>query len=231
MGVDDKNMSLPKPCYEEPGITIYCGDCRAILPHLPQFDLCIADPPYGLGESNVKKHASRCGMGGRLVRATHYEDAAWDNEPASVEEIQLTIQSAKKVIIWGGNYFTLPAARCWLVWDKEMTGDFADGEMAWTNLQSAVRIFRFCWNGMIRAGEGRGVKRVHPTQKPVELMSWCIERARLPEDGTIIDPFMGSGTTLVAAKLRGRRAVGIEISEKYCEIAVNRLRQGVLITA
>jgi len=120
----------------------------------------------------------------------------------------------------------VPPSRGWLVWDKvNGDNDFADCELAWTNIKTSVRIFRHMWNGMLRQSE-RDVKRVHPTQKPVALMTWCLSFA--PESNSIIDPFMGSGTTLRAAKDLGMKAIGIEIEEKYCEIAAKRLAQGVL---
>lgn len=213
---------LINPYYEEPGITIYHGDCRDILPYLEPVDLVLTDPPYGLME-NFHRIASRT----KLAQTTDYGDFDWDSEPANEYEISLTLSAGKLSIIWGGNYFRLPPSRGWLVWDKLNSGIFADCELAWTNLKMSVRIFRFLWNGMIRAGEARDSKRVHPTQKPVELMRWCLQFAPIAK--TILDPFMGSGTTLRAAKDLGRKAIGIEIEQKYCDIAIERLRQGVLI--
>lgn len=210
-----------KPFYEENGITIYNGDSREIIPILDKADLVLTDPPYGLGESN-KRAISRA----NIARPIDYGDFNWDNAPADKELLTLAISKAKNSIIWGGNYFQVPPSSCWLIWDKQNgASDFADCELAWTNLDRAVRIFRFLWNGMLRAGEQRGVPRVHPTQKPVELMRWCLNFA--PDAQTIIDPFMGSGTTLRAAKDLGRKAIGIEIEEKYCEIAAKRLSQEV----
>jgi DNA modification methylase len=210
-----------KPYYQEKGITIYCADMRCVLQELELADLLLTDPPYGLQE-NAHRVASRT----KLARTTDYGSFDWDREPASSEEIRIARLAAKQAIIWGGNYFDLPPSRGWLVWDKQNSGNFADAELAWTDLKISVRIFRFTWNGMIREGKWRGVPRVHPAQKPDELMSWCL--AFVPEAETIIDPFMGSGTTLVAAKLQCRKAIGIEIEEKYCEIAAKRLAQEVL---
>lgn len=210
-----------KPYYEHGGITIYHGDCREILPPLPKVDLVLTDPPYGIGESN-ERALSR----GKLAKPTDYGHFEWDKKPPERELIDLILTKADKSILWGGNYFYLLPSRCWLVWDK-MNGqnDFADCELAWTNLESAVRIIRFMWNGMLRDGEARGTPRVHPTQNPVELMRWCIDQSKLAEK--IIDPFMGSGSTLRAAKDLGRKAIGIEIHEPYCEIAAKRLSQEV----
>lgn len=224
-----------KPYYEEKGITIYHGNCRELWHSLQttQFDLLLTDLPYGLGETN-KRALSR----GKLATPTDYGDFEWDNAPCDKATIQRFTDKIPRSIIWGGNYFGMPASKCWLVWDKQNgSNDFADCELAWTNLPIAVRIFRFMWNGMLRAGEQRGISRVHPTQKPVELMRWCIQLCfsdRLsysnPDEShrLILDPFMGSGTTLRAAKDLGCKAIGIEIEEKYCEIAVKRLAQEVL---
>ena len=206
------------PYYDCDGITIYHGDCREILPHLPKVDLVLTDPPYGIGESN-ERALSR----GKLAVPRDYGHFDWDKEPIDSPLQKLVISKGKSVIWWGGNYYEFPPTKCWLVWDKMNTGDFADCELAWTNLDSAVRMKHHLWNGMIRKGQEQ---RFHPTQKPLEVIEWAILQAGNPQ--TILDPFMGSGTTLVAAKQLHRKAIGIEIEEKYCEIAVKRLAQGVL---
>lgn len=126
-------------------------------------------------------------------------------------------------IWWGGNYYAhvLPPSSCWIVWDKENTGNFADAELAWTNQPSAVRIFKHMWNGMVKASE-HGEKRVHPTQKPVALAQFCFEKYGKPND-LIFDPFLGSGMSLIAAAKIGDRTVyGCELSEVYCEIIMQR---------
>jgi DNA modification methylase len=129
-------------------------------------------------------------------------------------------------IIWGANHFSdiLPRSSCWLVWDKDNTGDYADCELAWTSFPRAVRRFRWRWNGMLQQDMANKEYREHPTQKPVPLMRWCLSFA----DGVILDPYLGSGPSLRAAKDLGRRAIGIEIEERYCEIAARRLDQEVL---
>lgn len=215
-----------KPYFEESGIQIFHGDCRDIAPTLQPFDLCLTDPPYGLGE-NAKRVASRGrgGLGGASPILTDYGDFDWDMKPADTELVLQMTGTAKESIVWGGNYFYMPPRRGWLVWDKQNTGDFADCELAWTNLKTSVRIFRHMWNGMLRASES-DVPRVHPTQKPIALMKWCLGFA--PNAKTMIDPFMGSGSSLVAAKHRGMTAVGIDKEERYCEIAAKRLAQSVL---
>jgi DNA modification methylase len=213
-----------KPYYQDPSCTIYHGDCREILPLLEPVDLVLTDPPYGIGEASGK-NKSREG----LAEPTDYGSDSWDDQIAETDIILLALGLSRFSIIFGGNYYghILKATPCWLVWDKQNgVNDFADCELAWTNLPQAVRIKRHMWNGMLRKGQE---ERKHPTQKPLDVMKWCITQAdKHGEIKTILDPFMGSGTTLRAAKDLGRKAIGIELEEKYCEIAVKRLRQEVL---
>ena len=197
--------------------TLYCGDCAEILPTLERVEAVITDPPYGIKESS-KKVASRENM----ARCTDYGAFDWDREPISADLLAAVIGAGKHAIVFGGNYYALPATSCWLIWDKQNgDNDFADCELAWTNLKKAVRIFRHRWLGMIREGEERKAPRVHPTQKPVSVMGWCIEQAGRP--ATILDPFMGSGTTGVAALRLGLTFIGIEREERYFDIACRRL--------
>jgi len=204
---------LPKPYYDEDGITIYHGDCRDILPHLPKFDLLLTDPPYGLGEA-AGKNKSRSS----LATSKDYGDFSWDN---TTIDGWVELCNSRKSIIWGGNYYSLPPTPSWLVWDKRNgANDFADCELAWSNLGCAVRKIEHLWHGMIRQDNEQ---RFHPTQKPLKVISWALSLAG--EIETVLDPFMGSGTTLVAAKMRGLKAVGIEREKEYCRIAVERLAQ------
>jgi len=214
-----------KPYYQDDSCTIYHGDCKEILPTLGKFDLLLTDPPYGIGESS-KKQATRQGHG--LANQRDYGDYEWDKAPPPRWFLDAAQESAATSILWGGNYYGLPASPCWLVWDKDNGNtDFADCELAWTNMNRAVRKFKWKWQGMLQENMGdKKEHRVHPTQKPLALMRWCL--SLVPDAATVLDPWLGSGTTLVAAKLEGRHAVGIELSEKYCEIAAERLRQGVL---
>lgn len=208
-----------KPYYQENGITIYNGDCSDVIGTLDKADLVLTDPPYGIGESN-ERALSR----GKLAKPKDYGHFSWDKKPISAELFRCVKDSAKWACIWGGNYYQVTPSSCWLVWDKKNgANDFADCELAWTNWPKAVRMKSHLWNGMIRKDRE---ERFHPTQKPVDVIKWAIELA--PESQTIIDPFMGSGTTLRAAKDLGRKAIGIEIEEKYCEIAAKRLSQEVL---
>jgi DNA modification methylase len=209
--------------------TLYHGDCLEILPTLPKVDAVITDPPYGIGESHARNATRGKPFGSRVdgknTRGTYvapvdYGAYEWDAKPASAEQIAACIAAGRVAVIWGGNYFAVPPAAGWLVWDKENSGDFADCEMAWSNRRGAVRMFRHMWNGMLRASE-RSSPRVHPTQKPVELMKWCIDRLDNPQ--TILDPFMGSGTTGVACANLGRKFIGIEIERRYFDIACERI--------
>lgn len=209
-----------RPYYERDGITIWHGDQRDVMSEVA-FDVIVTDPPYGVSERTNRRAAGR----GKLAVCNDFPPVHGDDEPFDPSPWT----RYGRVVLWGANHYAsrLPDSPSWLVWDKregQGSNDNADCEMAWTNLGGPARLFRHYWNGMLRASE-RGEPRAHPTQKPVELMKWCINLAGL---GTVLDPFMGSGTTLVAAKLEGRRAIGIEIEERYCEIAAKRLAQGVL---
>ena len=207
------------PYHESDGVTLYHGDCREILPQLGRFDLLLTDPPYGIGYGGSQ---SIGGTAGRAKAGWKTWKTGWDEAPVDQELLDCAIRQAKISIVWGGNYFKLPPSQCWFVWDKEQRNfTLADAEMAWTNMDKAIRVFSYSRGLCVAEGP-----RQHPTQKPVALMRWCLARAEDPQ--TILDPFAGSGTTLLAAKLEGRKAVGIEISEEYCEIAANRLRQRLL---
>lgn len=212
--------------------TLYLGDCRDILPTLPKVDALVTDPPYGIGESAGKAKTRTSGLISKARNAQIYRqdygDDSWDDKPIEDELIAAVRAAGKWNIIFGGNYYTLPPTKCWLVWDK-LNGntDFADCELAWTNLPKAVRRITYLWHGCMRAnGETRDG---HPTQKPIGVMKWCI--GHLPDIAqTILDPFMGSGTTGVAAVQMGRDFIGIEREAKYFDIACKRIedaqRQG-----
>lgn len=210
-------MAFPAPYYSEDGITIFHGDWRDFNREpISSYDLILTDPPYGIGEA-AGKNKSRT----NLAVAKDYGVSDWDDVPPSESDITWMRSLAKHQIIFGGNYFHLPPAKCWLVWDKLNSGDFADCELAWTNLDKAVRIYRYLWNGMLKENPE---PRFHPTAKPLSLMQFCLNQA--PKDiKTVLDPYAGSGTTLVAAKLAGLSATGFEISEAYCETMVKRLEQ------
>jgi len=190
------------------------------MPLLGKVDAVVTDPPYGIGESGAKS-ASR----GKLAAADKYTHKNWDAETAD-EAVYLAVSIAKNSIVFGGNYYDLPPTSCWLVWDKQNgANDFADCELAWTNMNRATRRIVWAWNGFIRKGEMDKVKtptfRVHPTQKPVGVMEWCL--GFLPDAQTILDPFAGSGTTGVACVNLGRKFIGIEKDPDYFEIMCRRI--------
>ena len=214
-------MSLPKPYYDDGnGIVIYHGDCREILPHLEPVDLVLADPPYGMnwpadgtrfrGGSDPKRR------GGVKRDKIIGDDAPFDPSP---------FMNYPSVILWGFHHFAsrLPVGTV-LVWIKRFDHAFgsflSDAELAWMKGGHGV----YCFRDLSMNGEA--LTREHPNQKPQALMSWCIEKSKT--SGTILDPFMGSGTTLRAAKDLGRKCIGIEISREYCDIAIKRLQQEVL---
>ena len=206
---------MPKPYYEHAGITIYHGDCREVLPALGR-DECpvVTDPPYGIAD--LWQGGSGSGWG--KAREKSAVRNAWDASPADVSHL---LRCGGDIIIWGGNYFALPPSRGWLVWRKEINPalTLGDAELAWTNLDQVIRVFDHPRNKLTGS-----LVPEHPTAKPERLMSWCIGFV----EGDPIDPYMGGGATLVAAKNLGRRAIGIEIEERYCEIAAKRLSQEVL---
>lgn len=200
--------------------TLYLGDCMDILPTLPKVDAVITDPPYGIGADKGKK-GSIPFKGGKPVQMAWHPENEWDSKRPSDEIIKLTVSMGEIVIVWGGNYFAdlLPPTGRWLWWDKCQTmPSYGDGELAWTNLpQTTPKKFVLANNKLF----ADRVKRFHPTQKPVQLMSWCIQQAGMPQ--IILDPFMGSGTTGVAAIQLGRKFIGIERERKYFDIACERI--------
>lgn len=219
---------MVKPYYDDgQGIQIYLGDCREILPHLPKVDLVLTDPPYGI---DIGGSGSIGGSG--MVHVKDYGISDWDKRGMNMQEWMLIRARTEQWIVWGGNHLcdVIGPSPGVLVWDKKCQNDwndtFSEMEMAWTNLLTRTKGYRHLWAGALRASEQGANVRQHPTQKPVALLTWCLGFA--PDAMTILDPFMGSGTTLRAAKDLGRKCIGIEIEEKYCEIAVRRLAQTVL---
>ena len=191
--------------------TLYLGDCREILPTLPKVDAVITDPPYGIGTGK-----KRMGPSGSL----EWGEQEWD-KTIDQHGIDLAIRHGKVCIVWGGNYYTLPPSRCWLSWDKCQPEEWystAHFELAWTNMDRNARTFRL---SQVQAYSTMG--KEHPSQKPLALMIWCITHAGDP--ATILDPYMGSGTTGVACVRLGRQFIGIEREERYFEIACRRIEQ------
>lgn len=183
-----------------------------------EFDLAIVDPQYGLGEDKGKPSRNR-------YASVEYMEKDWDNEPMSVEYFQELQRVCKKFIIWGANHFIdrVPiASPCWIVWDKE-NGDshFADCELALTNFDTAVRVYRYRWAGMLQGDMKNKETRIHPTQKPVKLYQWIL-RNYAKEGQRILDTHLGSGSSAIAAHYFGFEFVGCEIDPDYFEAAKER---------
>ena len=192
--------------------TLYLGDCLEIMPTLPKVDAVVTDPPYGLGDK---------WLGGKAHTKTKWklsdggENMGWDSSTSS-EALTFIVNASQTAIVWGGNYYDLPPKRGWLIWDK-VVRNFTSGhaEMAWTTLDQPIRAFNYARGEL--ATEGKS----HPTQKPLPLMKWCL--GFLPDAETILDPFMGSGTTGVACAKLGRKFIGIELDPGYFDIACKRI--------
>jgi site-specific DNA-methyltransferase (adenine-specific)/modification methylase len=205
--------------------TLYCGDCRDVLPTLGKVDAVVTDPPYGIlnlagsgSTSAVRKSPRQQGSGTLKNRLLNRSDVQWDVAP-DVDTLAMIMAFGSVNIIWGGNYFPLPPTRAVLVWDKEQPWEnFSQVEIAWTNLNRPAAIFR--------ESATRGTPdKEHPTQKPLSLMCWCVSLAK--GCGLIADPFMGSGTTGVACANLGRTFIGIERERKYFDIACRRVEDAV----
>jgi len=178
------------------------GDCREIMPQIGTFEAVVTDPPYGLGK---RMQGGTWGAQDHNSGFLRWDLTAPDWLPAAI--------SGRPAIVWGGNYLPFPPSRCWLIWNKvNAVPTMADFEQAWTSLDRPSKRFD--------ANVGR-VEFGHPTQKPLALMEWCL--GFLPDARTILDPFMGSGTTLVACQRLGRHGIGIEIDPDYFEIACRRV--------
>ena len=199
---------LARAYYSDDSVVLIHGDCLELADLWTCADVLVTDPPYGLGDRWT---------GGTWGAQSMYADARlWDVRPADADILRMV--EGKPAVVWGGNYFALPPSRCWLAWIKNPAmATMADFELAWTSLDRPAKAYT-----STRNPDG---KRDHPTQKPVGLMQWTL--AMLP-DGVVGDPYAGSGTTGVAAKALGRKAVLVERDERYCEIAARRLSQDVL---
>lgn len=213
---------MSDPYYQDEHVTLYHGDCLEHPEWWSEADVLVTDPPYGLGKR----------MGGTFLHHKAWplyqeqalgEGLRWDQEaPSAVAHMP---ERFDRSIIWGGNYFPLPPQRGWLIWDKQnRQTPTGHAELAWTDLDQPIRTFDWNTEGFLNGKEP--MRKSHPTQKPLALMQWCLQF--LDPAKAIADPFSGSGSTLVAAKLLGRHAVGVELEERYCEIAARRLSQGVL---
>lgn len=185
------------------GQRLILGDCLKVMPLLGRFDAVVTDPPYGIGIAN------------NPVRQKH-EKKDWDAIPVGDKHISAMLSISDEQIIWGGNYFNLPPSRGFLIWDKKQPENFslAMCELAWWSKDHNAKVF---------SKSVLGYDKSHPTQKPVQLMEWCIGYIKAAQ--TILDPFMGSGTTLVACQRLGRNGIGIELDPDYFDIACRRVEE------
>ena len=181
--------------------TLYLGDCREVLPAIAVADLALTDPPYGIG------------IAANPVRQAHTK-SNWDSAPPDKAVFEIIRKASRDQIIWGGNYFDLGPRQGFLVWDKKQPQDFslAMCEMAWLSRPQPAKM----WRQSVLSYD-----KAHPTQKPVPLMQWCLQL--FPEANSVLDPFMGSGTTGVAAINLGRKFVGIEVDPTYFDTACRRI--------
>ena len=198
-------------------------DCMQGMKEFPDkyFDLAIVDPPYGIGENGDKNHTRS-----KLAKAKNYKAFSGnDIEPPDKEYFDELFRVSKNQIIWGANHFIskIPYdSSCWIVWDKDNTGDFADCELAWTSFDSAVRKFKYRWNGMLQENMKNKESRIHPTQKPVALYEWIL--SRYAKDGDIIlDTHVGSSSSLIACYNTNHKFVGFELDEYYYKVSKQRL--------
>lgn len=191
--------------------TLYLGDCRDILPTLGPVDCVVTDPPYGIAATWKGGFSGKHGWGKAKGEAELRNE--WDEDAPSQKLFDQLRAMSREQIIWGGNYFPLPPSRCWLVWNKpERNFSLAEAELAWTNRDNVVRVI-----DSPRSESGR----LHPAQKPVAVMMWSVEKV----SGSVLDPFMGSGTTGVACVNLDRAFIGIEREPSYFDIACRRIEE------
>lgn len=216
---------------------LMCGDATFIEDVLKlmgdnpdvKMDVVYTDPPYGVSivSSNTVGGTKGFGSvgGGKIVKANKYAPIIGDDSIRTAVDcynLCSALLNIPVLVFWGGNYYSnsLPNSQGWIVWDKENTGNFADCELAWTNQDRATRIFKHMWNGMIKASE-HGSKRVHPTQKPIELALWCLKEYA-PKSKNVLDLFGGSGSTLIACEKSKRKCLMMELSPNYCDVIIAR---------
>jgi site-specific DNA-methyltransferase (adenine-specific) len=207
-------------------IQITNEDNMALMARYPDkyFDLAIVDPPYGIGEDGEKNHSRR-----KATRPTMYMSKNWDRITPSAEYFIELIRVCKNVIIWGANHFieSIPNqnSSSWIIWDKQNgDNDFADCELAWTNHKTAVRKFQFRWAGMLQGNMKNKEIRIHPTQKPVALYKWILDKYA-KEGDKILDTHLGSGSIAIACHDYGFQLTACELDKDYYEAALKRLKQ------
>ena len=208
-------------------VTIHNKDCMEAMREMSdnEFDLAIVDPPYGIGEDGKKNH-SRDGK----AKPTLYTPKNWDSKAPDKDFFIQVKRVSKNQIIWGANHFieNIPNANSssWIVWDKDNTGDFADCELAYTSYISAVRKYKFRWNGMLQQDMKNKEHRIHPTQKPVKLYEWLLMNYS-KKGNTILDTHLGSGSIAIACHNLGYDLTGYEIDTDYYNSALKRYKDHI----
>ena len=227
------------------GINITNEDNMELIARYPDnyFDLAIVDPPYGIGEDGLKNHSR-----GKATKATRYTPKNWDNEAPKTEYFKELKRVSKNQIIWGANHFIEnipnPNSSCWIVWDKDNTGDFADSELAYASFKTAVRNFKWRWNGMLQQNMKNKQKRIHPTEKPIQLYEWLLinyaqrkcnhkhseqEREFCTDcrniDVKILDTHLGSGSIAIACHNLKFDLTACELDKEYYDKAIKRLKE------
>jgi site-specific DNA-methyltransferase (adenine-specific) len=214
------------PYYSRGPFTLYHGDCREIAPAIWGASLLLTDPPYGISYRSHHNSGWRDPGNAKWRRDENFPGILGDDKPLDPSHLY---QLAPLAAIFGANYCAgeLGPSRCWLVWDKRVdTGsdNQSDCELVWTNFDMPCRIYRHLWRGIIRAGEENVAiaDKLHPHQKPVGLLRWIIGLSGIRR-GPVIDPYAGSGSTMLAAHREGFDSIGIELDEQYAEVAAKRL--------
>lgn len=207
-------------------IEIFNRDCMEAMAEMKdnEYQLAICDPPYGIGESNAGFESRGCSSPKwERARPTIYVQKDWDTEPPPPEYFIELFRVSQNQIIWGGNYFPsyLQPSMGWIFWDKRTSGDYSDGELAYTSFKRALKMFVFTWAGFRK---GEPCARIHPTQKPVKLYEWLLTNYAKPGD-KILDTHLGSGSIAIACYNLGFSLTGFELDEDYYKAAVQRLEE------
>ena len=213
-------------------ITITNEDCMDLLRRTPDkyYSLALVDPPYGINAcENLAKNNGKKYGGKTLARRNTYKSKDWDTSSPNVEYFNELIRVSKNQIIWGANHFIskIPYnSSCWIVWDKKTNGAFADCELAYTSFNTAVRKFEYTWNGMLQGDMKNKEERIHPTQKPVALYKWILDKYA-KEGDKILDTHLGSGSIAIAAHDYGFELTCCELDVDYYNKAVERIKNHV----
>lgn len=206
--------------------TLYHGDCMDLMSTLADktFDLAIVDPPYGISVAKTGK------VGGEnLAKVIDYGAKEWDEFSPDLEYFFDLNRVSKNQIVWGANHFMdkiNKGSPCWIIWDKDNTGNFADCELAFTSFKTAARIFKYKWNGMLQGDMKNKEQRIHPTQKPVKLYEWLLTNYA-KQGQTILDTHLGSGSSAIAANKLGFEFTGIELDKDYFNAACARIEKAL----